>query len=161
MTSPICSRATRPCRGPEHLVAVLVDDLALLVHHVVVLEDALADQVVLLLDLALAFSICFESIFASIGSSSPESSTGPEAVEDAVDAVAGEQADEVVLGGRGRSATRPGLPAAGAATQLVVDPSRLVALRAADVQATGLEHLLLASSTRASMAGRISAKRSS
>ena len=37
----------------EDLVAVLVDDPALLVHHVVVLEDALADEEVLLLDLPL------------------------------------------------------------------------------------------------------------
>jgi hypothetical protein len=85
----------------------------------------------------------------------------PEAVQDAVDAVAGEQAHQIVLGGEEEARlARITLPA-GAAAQLVVDPSRLVALRAADVQATGLEHLLLASSTRASMAGRISAKRSS
>ena len=45
----------------ENVVAVLVDDLALLVHHVVVLEDALADEEVLLLDLLLgAFDLLGE-----------------------------------------------------------------------------------------------------
>ena len=47
-----------------------------------------------------ALSICLESILASIGSSSPSSFAGPEAVEDLLDPVAGEQAHQVVLGGQ-------------------------------------------------------------
>ena len=89
-----------------------------------------------------AFSICFESIFASIGSSSPSSRDGAEAVEDAVDAVAGEQAHELVLGGQEEARLAGIALAAGAAAQLVVDPARLVALRAADEQAAGVHDLL-------------------
>ena len=81
------------------LVAVLVDDLALLVHHVVVLEHALADEEVLLLDLLLgALDLLGEHLgldrllLALLGGRA-------EAVEDLVDPVAGEQAHEVVLGG--------------------------------------------------------------
>ena len=87
-------------------------------------------------------SICLESILASIGSSSPSSPVGAEAVEDPVDPVAGEQAHQVVLG-REVEARLAGIAlAAGAAAQLVVDPARLVALGAEDVQAAGLHHLL-------------------
>src|SRR5215218_4888418 len=106
----------------EDPVAVLVDDLALLVHHVVVLEDALADQEVLLL------------LAGLVGRT--------ESVEDPVDAVAGEETDEVVLG-REVEARFAGIAlTAGAATELVVDPSRLVTLGTEDEQATGLHDLL-------------------
>ena len=143
MTSAICSRATAAhVAALEHLVAVLVDDLALLVHHVVVLEDALADEEVLLLDLALgALDLLREHLrldrllLALLGRRA-------EAVEDAVDPVAGEQAHEVVLGGEEEARLARVALAAGAAAQLVVDPARLVALGAADEQAAGLEHLL-------------------
>ena len=87
-------------------------------------------------------SICFESIFASIGSSVPSSADGAEAVEDAVDPVAGEQAHEVVLGGEEEARLARVALAAGAAAQLVVDPARLVALRADDVEAAGVHDLL-------------------
>src|SRR3954447_11709552 len=83
----------------EDLVAVGVDDAALLVNDVVVLEHALADEEVLLLDLALGLLDLLGEhprldrllVALLVGAA--------EAVEDAVDAVAGEQADEVVLGG--------------------------------------------------------------
>ena len=55
---------------------------------------------------------------------------GAEAVEDLVDPVAGEQADEVVLGGEEEARLAGVALAAGAAAQLVVDPARLVALGA-------------------------------
>ena len=126
----------------EHLVAVLVDDLALLVHHVVVLEDALADEEVLLLDLALgALDLLREHLgldrllLALLVDRA-------EAVEDAVDAVAGEQAHEVVLGGEEEARLAGVALAAGAAAQLVVDPARLVALGAEDEEAAGLDDLL-------------------
>src|SRR5439155_19469546 len=61
-----------------------------------------------------------------------------EPVEDPVDAVAGEEADQVILGGE----EEPRLPrvalTAGAAAKLVVDPARLVALGAEDEQAAEL-----------------------
>src|SRR6201999_3762727 len=126
----------------EHLVAVAVDDLALLVHDVVVLEHALADEVVLLLDLALGVLDLLREhlrldrlLFAVVA-------LGTEAIEDLVDPVAGEQAHEVVLGGQEEARLARVALAAGAAAQLVVDPARLVALRAEDVQAPELARLL-------------------
>ena len=126
----------------EHLVAVRVDDPPLLVHDVVVLEDALADEEVLLLDLALGLldllredpRLDRQLVAVLVGLA--------EAVEDAVDAVAGEQADEVVLGGEEEARLARVALAAGAAAQLVVDAPRLVALGAADEQAAGLQDLL-------------------
>ena len=122
----------------EHLVAVAVDDLALLVHDVVVLEHALADEVVLLLDLALRVldllreHLRLDRLFLAVVA------LRAEAVEDLVDPVAGEQAHEVVLGGEEEARLARVALAAGAAAQLVVDPARLVALGAADEQAAGL-----------------------
>ena len=123
----------------EHAVAVLVDDLALLVHHVVVLEDALADEEVLLLDLALGVldllreHLRLDRLLVALLVDRTE------AVEDAVDAVAGEEAHEVVLGGEEEARLAGVALAAGAAAQLVVDAARLVALRADDEQAAGLD----------------------
>ena len=55
----------------EHPAALAVDDLALPVHHVVVLEDVLADLEVLRLDLAPArTAIARVTILVSIGTSS-------------------------------------------------------------------------------------------
>ena len=84
----------------EDPVAVLVDDLALLVHHVVVLEDALADQEVLLLDLLLgALDLLREHLVLDRQLVAVLVLLREElVVEDLVDAVAGEQAHEVVLG---------------------------------------------------------------
>ena len=102
----------------EDAVADLVDDLALLVHHVVVLEHALADQEVLLLDLLLRLldllreHLRVERLLLAL------LRHGAEPVEDAVDAVAGEQAHEVVLGGEVEARLargRPGGPSGRAA----------------------------------------------
>ena len=140
MTSATCSRATGAhVAALEHLVAVLVDDLALLVHHVVVLEDALADQVVLLLDLALGVLDLLREHLGLDRLLLALLAGGAEAVEDAVDAVAGEQAHEVVLGGEEEARLAGVALAAGAAAELVVDPPRLVALGADDVEPAGLE----------------------
>src|SRR6185503_11060131 len=67
---------------------------------------------------------------------------GAEAVEDPVDPVAGEQAHEVVLGGEEEAGLARVALAAGAAAELVVDPARLVALRADDVEPAGVHDLL-------------------
>src|SRR5262249_49693166 len=116
---------------------------ALLVHDVVVLEHALADEEVLLLDLALGLLDLlgehpgFDRLLVALLVGAAE------AVEDLVDTVAGEEADEVVLG-RDEEARLPGIAlTAGAAAKLVVDAPRLVALGADDEQAAGLEDLLL------------------
>ena len=114
----------------EDLVAVRVDDPALLVHDVVVLEHALADEEVLLLDLALGLlDLLGEDpgldrllVALVVGRA--------EAVEDLVDPVAGEQAHEVVLGAEEEARLAGVALAAGAAAQLVVDAARLVALGA-------------------------------
>jgi hypothetical protein len=54
----------------QHAAALVVDDGALLVEHLVVLEDVLADLEVLLLDLRLRERMALVTIFASIGTSS-------------------------------------------------------------------------------------------
>ena len=123
----------------EHLVAVLVDDLALLVHDVVVLEHALADEEVLLLDLALGALDLLRQHLGLDRLLLALLADGAEAVEDAVDAVAGELAHEVVLGGEEEARLAGVALAAGAAAQLVVDPARLVALGADDEEPAGLE----------------------
>ena len=125
----------------EHVVAVLVDDPPLLVHDVVVLEHALADEEVLLLDLPLGLLDLLgehpglDRLLVAL------LVDGPEAVEDLVDPVAGEQAHEVVLGGEEEARLARVALAAGAAAQLVVDAPRLVALGADDEQAAGLHDL--------------------
>ena len=94
----------------EHLVAVGVDHLALLVEHVVVLQRVLAHQEVLLLDLLLRLLDLLGEhpgldrllVALVVG--------GAEAVEDLVDPLAGEQAHEVVLGGQEEARLSPGSP---------------------------------------------------
>src|SRR3954447_23976979 len=136
-------------RGPGHVLALedavadLVDDLALLVHHVVVLEHALADQEVLLLDLLLRrLDLLREHLRVERLLLAGVLRDGAEAIEDAVDAVAGEEAHEVVFGGDVEERLAGVALAAGAPAQLVVDPARLVALGAQDEEAAGLEHAL-------------------
>src|SRR4051794_12705557 len=126
----------------EDVVAVLVDDPPLLVHDVVVLEHALADEEVLLLDLALGLLDLLRQqarldrllVALLVGRA--------EAVQDLVDPVAGEQADEGVLGGEEEARLARGAPAPGAAAELVVDPPRLVGPGADDEQAAGLHDVL-------------------
>ena len=85
-----------------------------------------------------AFSICFDQHPGLDRLLVALLVDGAEAVEDLVDAVAGEQADEVVLGGEEEARLARVALAAGAAAQLVVDAARLVALGAADEEAAGL-----------------------
>ena len=118
----------------EHRAALLVDHLPLDVHHVVVLEDVLARDEVLLLDLLLrALDLVREDLALHrlvVGE--------VEAIDDLVDPVAGEQAHEVVLGGEVEARLARVALAAGAAAKLVVDPARLVALGAEHVEAAEL-----------------------
>ena len=152
----------REVRALEHLVAQLVDHAALLVHHVVVLERVLAGEVVLLLDLALRLldllgeQAGLDRLLVALDVDAAE------AVEDPVDAVAREQADQVVLGGEEEAALAGVALASGAPAQLVVDAARLVALGADDVEAAGVEHALaVLPRARASSVGSSSAKCSS
>ena len=152
---PACRRRCRPSRraGPrarssrysrvstvlvlaadlalEDLPAQRVDALALLVHHVVVLEEVLADGEVLGLHLLLRALdgarhhpvLDRHALFHA------------EPLHQARDAVRPEDPHQVVFE-REVEARRAGVAlAAGAAAQLVVDAARLVALGADDVQA--------------------------
>ena len=85
-----------------------------------------------------AFSICFERIDGLHGLVVREL----EALDDVVDAVAGEEAHELVLGGEVEAGLARVALAAGAAAQLVVDAARLVALGAEHVEAAELAHPL-------------------
>ena len=133
------SDMSRPSRISR---AVFVDDAALLVHHVVVLEHPFADQEVLLLDLLLGVldglgqHLRLERHLLALVVDRAE------AVEDLVDAVAGEEADHVVFGGEEEARLAGVALAAGAAAQLVVDAARLVALGAADEEPAELAHFL-------------------
>src|SRR4029078_12985191 len=122
----------------EHLPALLVDPLAVPVEDVVVLEDVLPHDEVLLLDLLLrALDLAGEDLRLH-----GLVVRDLEAVHDALDPVAGEEADEVVLA-REIEARLPRIAlAARAGAQLAVDPARLVALGAEDVQAAELAHAL-------------------
>ena len=123
----------------EDLAAFLVDDVALGVHHVVVLDDVLADVEVVALDLrlrrldgarhhaALERHVVFHA----------------ELLHHARQPLRREPPHDVVLE-RHVEARRAGvaLPA-GTAAELVVDAARLVPLGADDVQAAGLDDLLV------------------
>ena len=122
----------------EHATALLVDHEPLRVHDVVVLEDVLARDEVLLLDLLLrVLDLLREDpglhrlIVGDL-----------EAVHDPVDPVAREEAYEVVLRGEVEARLAGVALAPGAAAELVVDPARLVALGAEHVQAAGLDDAL-------------------
>src|SRR4029079_4031372 len=65
-----------------------------------------------------------------------------EAVHDALDPVAGKETDEIVLAGEVEARLTGVALAAGAAAELVVDPARLVALGAEDVETAELAHAL-------------------
>ena len=117
----------------EDLVALGVDRLALLVDHVVVLDDALADVEVEALDAALG------------GLDRPRHEARldghvvvePEPLHQAGDPLAGEALHQVVLEGQ-VEARRPGVAlAAGTAAELVVDPARVVPFGADDVEPAG------------------------
>ena len=120
----------------EHAAPLLVDDHALRVHDVVVLEDVLAHDEVLLLDLLLrALDLVREDlrlhrlVVREL-----------EARHDVLDPVAREQAHEIVLAGEVEARLAGVALAAGAAAELVVDPARLVPLGAEHVEAAELAH---------------------
>ena len=119
----------------EHAPALLVDDLPLRVHHVVVLEDVLPRDEVLLLDLLLRpLDLAREDpglhrlVVREL-----------EALHDPVDAVAGEQADEVVLRREVEARLARVALAARAAAELVVDAARLVPLGREHVEAAQVD----------------------
>ncbi len=112
-----------------------VDDLALLVHDVVVLEQVFADVEVVGLDLVLG-----------VGDGAGDQAVldglalfHAEAGHQSLNALGAEDAQQVVFQ-RQEEARRAGIAlAAGAAAQLIVDAPALVALGADDVEAAGLD----------------------
>ena len=123
----------------EHLLALLVDLLALLVHHIVILQHVLADFVVARLDALLGvFNLPGEHLRLDrlvLGQT--------HLFNQAADALAAEQAHQVILhgeeelGGAGVALTTR------AAAELVVDAAGFVALRADDVQAADGDHAVV------------------
>src|SRR5437867_11968170 len=119
--------------GLEDVVALLVDDLALVVGDVVVLEQLLADVEVARLDLALrAFQAARDDAGLdglAVGHLQP--------LHDRLHAVAGEDAHQRVFQRQVEARRARVALAAGAAAQLVVDAPALVALGGDDAQAAG------------------------
>src|SRR5665213_1843294 len=122
----------------EDLTAFAVDDLALLVHDVVVLDDvATGVEVVALhaglrsLDLPRHEAVLDGHVLLDV-----------EPVHDALHALTAEDAHQIVLE-REEEASLTGVALAPrTAAQLIVDATRLVSLSADDVQATGAGHAL-------------------
>src|SRR5450755_3967939 len=123
----------------QHLVPLVVDDLALAVEHVVVLEDVLADLEVLLLHLGLGRP------------DGPRDYLGfdrhvgrdIQSVHDRRDPVRVEHAHQVVFERQVEARPAGVTLAAGPATKLVVDAPRLVPLSAQHVEAAGRDDLLV------------------
>ncbi len=117
----------------HQLDALLEDDLALVVHHVVVFQQVLADVEVVRLDLRLRAL----QRLVDPGMDDRLALLEAELLQHPVHAVGAEDAHQVVLQ-RQEELRVPGVAlAAGAAAQLVVDAAALVPLRADDVEAAG------------------------
>ena len=133
---PLLAEILRQVGAVQHAVALLVDHLPLHVHHVVVLEDVLALDEVLLLDLLLrVLDLAREDAgFHRLVVRQLE------ALHDVVDPVAGEEPHEVVPAGEVEARLAGVALAARPAAQLVVDPACLVPLGAEDVEAAERAH---------------------
>ena len=123
----------------EELAALLVDDLALAVHHLVVLEDVLAQLVVLALHLALRPLDGLRDHLRLDGHVLGQ----VEALHHRRDHPGGEETHEVVVEGEVEARGAGVALASGAATELVVDAAGLVALGAEDIEAAGSDHPLV------------------
>ena len=124
----------------QQLVALLVDHLALVVRHVVVFEQLLADVEVALFDLALRV---FDR--ARHPRMLDRLALGHlQAVHDRGDAVGGEDAQQRVFQRQEEAAGTGVALAPGTTAQLVVDATRFVAFGADDVQAAGRQHGVVA-----------------
>ena len=122
----------------QYAVALAVDDLALLVHDVVELQDVFTDAEVAALDLALgALDGVGEDLVLDRGVL-----VDLEGLHQVVDAVAAEQSHQVVFQRQVEAGAARVALTAGTAAQLVVDTSGFVALGADDEQTAGLLDLL-------------------
>ena len=121
----------------HELGALLEDRLALVVDHVVVLEEVLADLVVPLLDALLGRGDGVVQPLVGDGLAVLHA----EGAHDGVEALAGEDAQQVVLAGQEELGPAGISLAARPAAELVVDPPALVALGAEDEEAARGEGL--------------------
>jgi hypothetical protein len=119
----------------HELDALLEDDLALVVHHVVVFQEVLADVEVARLDLLLRLL----QRLVDPGMDDRLALLEAELLQHAVHAVGAEDAHQVVLQRQEELGAAGIALAAGAAAQLVVDAPALVALGAQHVEAAGGE----------------------
>ena len=123
----------------HHLAPVLEDDLALVVHHVVELQDVLADVEVARLDLLLRLL----QRLVDPGMDDRLVLLQAEPAQHRVHALGAEDAHQIVLQRQEELRAAGVALAAGAAAQLVVDAAAFVALGADDVEAAGVDRLLL------------------
>ena len=121
----------------EDLIAALVDDLALLVHHLVVLEDVLADLRVLRLDGGLG---PLDGLGDHLGLD--RFVVGKRSAHHVAQRAGGEQAHQVVVEAEEEPALARVALTAGATTQLVVDAAAVVAFRTDHVQPAELADLV-------------------
>ena len=113
----------------QDVAAAAVDDLALLIHHVVVLEQMLADVEVVAFDLALRVGDGARDQAVLDGHAFLHAEAGHQPL----DALGAEDAQQIVLEREEEARGARIALAAGAAAQLVVDAPALVAFRADDV----------------------------
>ncbi len=123
----------------HHLAPVLEDDLALVVHHVVELENVLADVEVARFDLLLRLL----QRLVDPGMDDRLVLLEPEALEHRVHALGAEDAHQVVLQRQEELGAAGIALAPRAAAQLIVDAPALVTLGADDIEPAGLDRLLL------------------
>ena len=123
----------------HQLDALLEDDLALVVHHVVVFEQVLADVEVARLDLLLRLL----QRLVDPGMDDRLAFLEAERLQHAVHAVGAEDAHQIVLDRQVEFRAAGVALAAGAAAQLVVDAAAFMALGGEHVEAAGGERLVL------------------
>ncbi len=124
----------------QHALALRVEGAPLIVHDLVVFQQVLADVEVALLDLLLRLLDGLGNALVLDG----HAVFHAQPVEQFEQRRPGEHAHQVVIQRQEEAAGAGVALAAGSAAELVVDPPRLVPLRADDVQAAG--HILFGSS---------------
>ena len=125
----------------QHLLALLVDDLTLGVHHVIVFQHALSAAEMAAFHALLGI---FHGAGENLGVDGGVilQAHGIHHILDAFHAAAAEQTHQIVLQAQIEAAFTGVALSAGAATELVVDTAAFVALGAYDEQAAGIPNLL-------------------
>ena len=134
--------------GAHQLDALLVDHLALVVHHVVELKQVLADLEVARLDLLLRLL----KRLVDPGMDDGFAVLEPELAQHAVHALGAEDAHQIVFQREKELGVAGIALAPRAAAELVIDAPALVPLGAEDVSAAGRDHALFSAATSALIA---------